>query len=80
MGVRMAKNGKPELWIELIELAAQEEDPKKLLVLVAAINRLLDKKDNFAKDHWAKINPDAARLLEQKQALLKDGSTKPDAK
>jgi hypothetical protein len=75
---RMAKNGKSELWIELAELAAQEEDPKKLLVLVAAINRLLDKKDNFAKDRWAKINPEAAWLLEQKQALLKDGSTKPD--
>jgi hypothetical protein len=65
----MAKDGKSELWIELAVLAAQEEDPKKLLALVAAINRLLDKKDNFAKDRWAKINPEAARLLEQKQAL-----------
>jgi hypothetical protein len=78
--VRMAKDGKSELWIELAELAAQEEDPKKLLMLVAAINRLLDKKDNFAKDHWAKINPEAARLLEQKQALIRDGRTKPGAK
>jgi hypothetical protein len=64
----MAKDGKSELWIELAGLAAQEEDPKKLLVLVAAINRLLDKKDSFAKDRWAKINPEAARLLELKRA------------
>jgi hypothetical protein len=47
----MAKNDKSEMWIELAALAAQEDDPKKLLALVAEINRLLDKRDNFAKDH-----------------------------
>jgi ElaB/YqjD/DUF883 family membrane-anchored ribosome-binding protein len=76
----MAKDGEPELWEELAELASHEEDSEKLMALVAEINRLLDNKDNLAEDRFANLNPDIARLLEQKQALLKDGSTKPDTK
>ncbi len=74
----MANNARLELWEELAELASHEEDSEKLMALVAEINRLLDNKDNLAKDRLAKANSDIARLLEQKQALLKDGSTKPD--
>jgi hypothetical protein len=32
-------------WTELCELAANEQDPKKLLELVAEINRLLEEKE-----------------------------------
>jgi|HubBroStandDraft_4_1064222.scaffolds.fasta_scaffold44007_2 ElaB/YqjD/DUF883 family membrane-anchored ribosome-binding protein len=74
----MAKDGGVELWEELAELASHEEDPDKLMALVAEINRLLDDKDNLAKDRLANANSDIAPLLEQKQALLKDGSTQPD--
>jgi hypothetical protein len=76
----LANNGGLELWEELAELASHEEDPEKLMALVAEINRLLDNKDNLAEDRLADVNPDIARLLEQKQALLKVGSTKPDTK
>jgi ElaB/YqjD/DUF883 family membrane-anchored ribosome-binding protein len=76
----MAKDGGLELWEELAEQASCEEDPDKLMELVAEINRLLDDKDNLAKDRLANANSDIAQLLEQKQALLKDGSTKPDTK
>jgi hypothetical protein len=33
-----------ERWLELAELAADEQDPNKLLALVNEINALLDKK------------------------------------
>jgi hypothetical protein len=33
-----------ERWFELAELAATEEDPKRLMDLIAEINRLLDEK------------------------------------
>jgi ElaB/YqjD/DUF883 family membrane-anchored ribosome-binding protein len=74
----MAKDGGSEFWVDLAELASQEEDPEKVMALVAEINRLLDNKDDLAKDRLAKVNPEIARLLKQKQALLKDGSTKPE--
>jgi hypothetical protein len=32
-------------WTELCERAANEQDPKKLLALVAEINRLLEEKE-----------------------------------
>ena len=76
----MAKDGALELWEELAEQASREEDPDKLMELVAEINRLLDDKDNLAKDRLVNANSDIARLLEQKQALLEDGSTKPHTK
>jgi hypothetical protein len=47
-----------ERWQELCRQAATEEDPKKLLELIAEINRLLQEKEN--------------RLREQAQR--KDGS------
>jgi hypothetical protein len=74
----MTKDGGLELWVELAEQACQEQDSEKLMELVAEINRLLDDKDNLAKDRLANVNPDIARLVEQKQALRKDGSTKRD--
>ncbi len=74
----MAKDGGPESWMELAELASQEQDSEKLMALVAEINRLLEANEHHAKDGLAKVNPEIARLLEQKQALLKDGSTKPN--
>lgn len=33
-----------ERWMELAELAASEQDPKKLMALVSEINRLLEEK------------------------------------
>ena len=87
----MAKDGGPESWEELAELASQEQDSEKLMELVAEINRLLEVKDNHTKDHLAEVNPEIAELLneeqaqlleekqallrEEKQALLQDGST-----
>ena len=58
----MANNGGLELWEELAELASHEEDPEKLMALVAEINRLLDNKDNLAEDRLADVNPDIGRL------------------
>ncbi len=74
----MAKNGGSESWEELAELASREQDPKKLMELVAEINRLLEAKDNYAKHGSAEVSPEIAQLLREKQALQKDGSTKPD--
>lgn len=34
-----------ERWMELCELAAKEQDPRELLVLVEEINRLLEEKE-----------------------------------
>lgn len=74
----MAKNGGSESWEELAALASQEQDPEKLMELVAEINRLLEKKDNVAKALVAHGNPEIIRLLKEKQALQTDGSTKLD--
>lgn len=38
-----------ERWLELCELAANEQDPKKLLTLVTEINRLLSEKEEYLK-------------------------------
>jgi hypothetical protein len=72
----MAKDGRSDLWVELAELASEEEDPEKLLALVAEINRLLEDRDNPARDRSSDVNREIARLLEKKRAFLKDGSTK----
>jgi hypothetical protein len=34
-----------ESWVELCELAAQEKDPAKLMVLIGEIDRLLESKE-----------------------------------
>jgi hypothetical protein len=39
-----------ERWMELAELAANEQDPDKLLELVREINELLDKKQKRLDD------------------------------
>ena len=38
-----------ERWMELCELAAKEQDPAKLMALVAEINRILDSKEQRLK-------------------------------
>jgi hypothetical protein len=38
-----------ERWMELAELAADEQDPKKMLELVREINDLLEQKQNRLK-------------------------------
>jgi len=38
-----------ERWLELCELAANEQDPKKLMALVQEINRLLEEKEQRVK-------------------------------
>ena len=74
----MGMDGNSELWIELAELAAQEQDPEKLMALASEINRLLEKKKYHADgDGLAKANDKIARLMELQKALLRDGSTKP---
>lgn len=37
-------------WMELAELAANEQDPKKLLALISEINQLLDRKQHRLDD------------------------------
>jgi hypothetical protein len=44
----MANNEGRERWEKLAELASQEQDPEKLLALVAEINQLLEAKENPA--------------------------------
>ena len=70
------RNDRSELWMELAEMASHEEDPEKLVALVAEINRLLEKKQGVAKGGQLEPSPEIIRLLERKQALLNDGSTK----
>jgi len=41
---------KKDRWIQLCELASQEQDPDKLLRLVEEINRLLDERDQSLKN------------------------------
>ncbi len=72
----MANNDGREQWEELAELASQEQDPEKLIALVAEIDRLLEKKDNVTKAFVADGDAEITRVLKEKQALLKDGSTK----
>jgi hypothetical protein len=38
-----------ERWMELCELAAKEQDPAKLMALVAEINRILESKEQRLK-------------------------------
>jgi hypothetical protein len=47
---------KKESWMELCELAAQEEDPTKLMALIAEIDRLLATKEQKAPSSVAR-NP-----------------------
>jgi hypothetical protein len=58
-----------ERWFELCEQAANEQDPKKLLVLVTEISRLLEEKkrrvlpkNRLANHKKPAKQPDAARL------------------
>lgn len=44
-----------EEWMELCERAAKEQDPEKLMLLIAQINRLLE-----AKERRLKGSPPAA--------------------
>jgi hypothetical protein len=74
----MCSNAGTEQWEKLAELASQEQDPEKLMELVAEINRLPDNKENASKDLVANGNPEIIKILEEKRALLNDGSTKPD--
>jgi len=74
----LTKNGneRSELWMELAEMASQEDDPEKLVALVTEINRLLERKQGVAKGGQPEPSAEIIRLLERKQALLNDGSTK----
>ena len=38
-----------EEWMELCERAAKEQDPEKLMLLIAQINRLLEAKERMLK-------------------------------
>jgi hypothetical protein len=39
------QGAKKEYWMQLCELAANEQDPEKLMELVKEINRLLEEKE-----------------------------------
>jgi hypothetical protein len=39
-----------ERWMELCRLAAEEQDPAKLMALVAEINRILEAKEQHLKE------------------------------
>lgn len=41
---------KPERWIELAELAANEQDPERVLELAKEINQMLEKENAHCKD------------------------------
>ena len=45
-----------ERWLELCELAAKEQDGKKLMVLVQEINRLLEEKEQRLKSRSIKAD------------------------
>jgi hypothetical protein len=49
------KGEQKEEWMELCELAANEQDPKKLMVLIAEIDRILAAKEQRLKS----TNPDS---------------------
>jgi hypothetical protein len=40
---------KKESWMELCELAAQEEDPTKLMALIGELERLLESKEQAVR-------------------------------
>ena len=55
-----------ERWMELAELAANEQDPDKLMEMVREINQLLDKKQKRLDDARApKISNDTVRRFHQ---------------
>jgi hypothetical protein len=47
-----------EIWEELCTLAATEQDPDKLLALVAEINRILEEKEERLKKHRRSVSAD----------------------
>jgi hypothetical protein len=55
---------KTERWMQLCELAAQEKDPKKLMALVAEIDRLLQ-----AKHQGVAKAPDSVTVNPAKKAV-----------
>jgi hypothetical protein len=40
-----------ERWLQLCEQAATEQDPEKLMALIAEINRLLEAKERRLRQH-----------------------------
>jgi len=44
------KGEKKEIWMQLCERAASEQDPDKLMELVKEINRLLEEKERRLKE------------------------------
>jgi hypothetical protein len=44
------KGEKKEMWMQLCERAANEQDPEKLMELVKEINRLLEEKERRLKN------------------------------
>ena len=44
------KGQKKEIWMQLCERAASEQDPDKLMELVREINRLLEEKERRLKN------------------------------
>ena len=57
-GTMIAKQkDKPEKWMELCELAANEQDANKMMALITEINRLLQ-----VKQHLDTSNPDCPQV------------------
>ncbi len=51
-----------ERWMELCALAAEEQDPEKLLALTMEINRLLEEKENRLKQKRVAVGLSPAAL------------------
>jgi hypothetical protein len=57
-----------ERWMELCELATKEQDPVKLMKLVAEINRILE-----SKEHRLRASDSATKPAEKESPGSKDG-------
>jgi len=53
--VRSLKGQTKEIWMQLCERAASEQDPEKLMELVKEINRILEEKERRLKN--TSVNP-----------------------
>ena len=51
-----------ERWMELCALAAEEQDPEKLLALAVEISRLLEEKENRIKQKRVALGLSSAAL------------------
>ncbi|MCU1270241.1 MAG: hypothetical protein JWN74_1535 [Acidobacteriaceae bacterium] len=58
------KGQKKEIWMQLCERAASEQDPDKLMELVKEINQLLEEKERRLKNTSADPNRGAKNELE----------------